>query len=83
MIYLMDPLHGMKLLETYNTTNKDLPQDIHMLNLRTLIKVLSMNILCLFSVFILRIARNLHLHLMRLSLCCTDRGFQLAINHGV
>jgi len=38
MIYLENSLHGMKLLESYNTTNKDLPQDIHMLNLRTLIK---------------------------------------------
>jgi len=38
LIFLLDSLQGMKLMETYNTTDKDLPQDIHILNLRTLIR---------------------------------------------
>ena len=83
LIFLLDSLHGVKLMETYNTTDKDLPQDIHILNLRTLIRVSIITILFLkVSIFIFRIARNLLLHLVRLSLCCTDKGLQLAIHHG-
>ena len=47
LIFLLDSLHGAKLMETYNTTDKDLPQDIHILNLRTLIRVSIITILFL------------------------------------
>ena len=40
MIYMPEHFNGNKLKKTYKPVDKDLPCDIHIVNLRTMLKVL-------------------------------------------